>query len=28
MISDIRAGRTYDTTTLPVALRELRSLSD
>ena len=26
IIDDIRAARTYDTTTLPVALRELRSL--
>jgi NAD-specific glutamate dehydrogenase len=25
-LSDIRASRTYDTTTLPVALREVRSL--
>ena len=26
MLSDIRASRTYDMTTLPVALRELRNL--
>jgi glutamate dehydrogenase len=26
MLSDVRASRTYDMTTLPVALRELRNL--
>jgi NAD-specific glutamate dehydrogenase len=26
MIGDVRASRSYDTTTLPVALREVRSL--
>ena len=26
MLSDINASRVYDTTTLPVALREVRSL--
>ena len=26
MIADIKASRTYDTTTLPVALREVRNL--
>jgi hypothetical protein len=26
MIADIRASRSYDTTTLPVALREVRNL--
>jgi hypothetical protein len=27
MLSDIRASRTYDMTTLPVALREIRNLT-
>jgi hypothetical protein len=26
VLADIRASRTYDTTTLPVALRELRAM--
>jgi hypothetical protein len=26
MIADVRASRSYDTTTLPVALREVRNL--
>ena len=26
MVADVRASRSYDTTTLPVALREVRSL--